>query len=97
MATPTADHARVRDLPWRIDHRGPRAGHAFQPTPVRSAAVARSWMDDLRASLIRIWLANLGAWEAIVGVRPGCTVACEDEGVDRHLAAWSELVETLVA
>jgi len=84
-------------LPWHIHHLGPRAGYTFQPTAVRNAAEARACQDDLLTRLIRIWLANRGVWEAIVGAGPVCSVPCVDEDVDRYLAAWSELVETLVA
>ncbi len=57
-------------LPWHIHHLACRSGYTFRPTPVRNAAEARSFSDDLLTRLIRIWLANRGVWEAIVGAGP---------------------------
>jgi hypothetical protein len=34
---------------------------------------------------------------ALVGAGPVCSVPCADEDVDRYLATWDELPETLVA
>jgi hypothetical protein len=34
---------------------------------------------------------------ALVGAGPVCSVPCAAEDVDRYLAAWGELLETLVA
>ena len=79
--------ARV-GLPWHIHHLGPRAGYTFQAEPVRDAAEARACQDDLLTRLIRIWLANRGVWEAIVGAGPVCSVPASDEDVDAYLAGW---------
>ncbi len=84
-------------LPWHIHHLGPRAGYTFRPTPVRTADEARACADDLLTRLIRVWLANRGVWEAIVGAGPVCPVPAENEDVDAYLAAWDELLEALVA
>ena len=82
-------------LPWHIHHLGPRAGYTFRTDPVRDAAEARSCQDDLLTRLIRIWLANRGVWEAIVGAGPVCSVPSTDEDVDAYLAAWDDLLERL--
>jgi glutamate-1-semialdehyde 2,1-aminomutase len=82
-------------LPWHIHHLGPRSGYTFQPQPVRDAAQARACMDELLTRLIRIWLANRGVWEAIVGAGPVCPVPAADADVDAYLAAWGELLEAL--
>jgi glutamate-1-semialdehyde 2,1-aminomutase len=84
-------------LPWHIHHLGPRAGYTFRPTPVRDAAEARTCRDDLLVRLIRIWLANRGVWEAIVGAGPVCSVPATDADVDAYLAGWESLLAALTA
>jgi len=83
-------------LPWHIHHLGPRAGYTFRPTPVRDATEARACRDDLLARLIRVWFANRGVWEALVGAGPVVSVPATDEDVDAYLAAWSGLLARLV-
>jgi hypothetical protein len=87
-----ADPARVRGGRAAA---GPRAGYTFRPIPVRDAAEARACQDDLLTRLIRVWLANRGVWEAIVGAGPVVSVPATDEDVDAYLAAWSELLAVL--
>ncbi len=82
-------------LPWHIHHLGPRSGYTFQREPVRNAAEARACQDDLLTRLIRIWLANRGVWEAIVGAGPVASIPAADEDVDSYLAAWNELLAAL--
>jgi glutamate-1-semialdehyde 2,1-aminomutase len=82
-------------LPWHIHHLGPRAGYTFRPTPVRDADEARACADDLLTRLIRIWLANRGVWEAIVGAGPVVSIPARNEDVDAYLAAWDELLAAL--
>jgi glutamate-1-semialdehyde 2,1-aminomutase len=84
-------------LPWHIPHLGPRAGYTFQPAPIRNGAEGRAASDELLTRLIRVWLANRGVWEAIVGAGPVCSVPCADADVDAYLAAWDSLLEALVA
>ena len=82
-------------LPWHIYRLGPRAGYTFRPEPLRNAVEGRAAADDLLTRLIRIWLANRGVWEAIVGAGPVASVPAGDEDVDRYLAAWSDLLDAL--
>ena len=84
-------------LPWHIPHVGPRAGYTFQPTPIHDAAEGRAAADELLTRLIRVWLANRGVWEAIVGAGPVCSVPCSDEDVDAYVAGWDSLLDALVA
>jgi glutamate-1-semialdehyde 2,1-aminomutase len=84
-------------LPWHIHELGPRSGYTFQPTPIRNGAEGRAAADDLLTRLIRIWLANRGVWEAIVGAGPVCSVPAQDEDVDAYLASWDELLGALTA
>jgi len=84
-------------LPWHIHHLGPRAGYTFRPEPVHNAGEARTCRDDLLTRLIRMWLANRGVWEAIVGAGPVVSVPATDEDVDAYLAAWDGLLVALTA
>jgi len=84
-------------LPWHIHHLGPRAGYAFRRSAPRTAAEARAISDDLLTRLIRVWLANRGVWEAIVGAGPVVPVPAADAEVDAYLAAWNELLGALTA
>jgi glutamate-1-semialdehyde 2,1-aminomutase len=90
-------HAGVKrvGLPWHIHHLACRSGYTFQAVPVRNAAEARACSDDLLTRLIRIWLANRGVWEAIVGAGPVCSVPATDADVDAYLAAWNDLLTAL--
>jgi glutamate-1-semialdehyde 2,1-aminomutase len=82
-------------LPWHIHHLGPRSGYTFRPQPVRDADEARACAHELLSRLIRIWLANRGVWEAIVGAGPVASVPAADADVDAYLAGWTELLEAL--
>ncbi len=82
-------------LPWHIHHLGPRSGYTFQPTPIRNGAEGRACADELLARLIRVWLANRGVWEAIMGAGPVCPVPAADEDVDAYLAGWDSLLEAI--
>jgi glutamate-1-semialdehyde 2,1-aminomutase len=83
-------------LPWHIHHLGPRAGYTYRPTPVRDAAEARAVQDDLLTRLIRVWMANRGVWEAIVGAGPVCSVPATEADVNAYLDAWSSLLARLI-
>ena len=84
-------------LPWHIHHLGPRSGYTFQPTPIGTAAEGRAAADDMLTRLIRVWLANRGVWEAIVGAGPVCPIPAQDEDVDAYLAGWDSLLDALTA
>jgi glutamate-1-semialdehyde 2,1-aminomutase len=83
-------------LTWWIHHLGPRAGYVFAEKPARTAAEARAVENDLLIRLIRIWLANRGVWEAIVGAGPVAPVPATGEDVDAYLTAFDELLTELV-
>jgi glutamate-1-semialdehyde 2,1-aminomutase len=84
-------------LAWWIHHLGPRAGYVFAPAPARNAAEARACQNDLLTRLIRIWLANRGVWEAIVGAGPVVPVPAVDADVDAYITAFSELLHELAS
>jgi glutamate-1-semialdehyde 2,1-aminomutase len=84
-------------LPWHIHHLASRSGYTFQPEPVRNAAEARACADLLLVQLIRVWLANRGVWEAIVGAGPVCSVPAAEADVDAYVSAWDDLVHELTS
>jgi glutamate-1-semialdehyde 2,1-aminomutase len=95
LANGMAATVRATGLPWHIHHLGPRAGYTFRAEPVTNADEARACADDLLTRLIRVWLANRGVWEAIVGAGPVVPVPATDEDVDAYLVAWDELLQRL--
>jgi glutamate-1-semialdehyde 2,1-aminomutase len=82
-------------LPWFIPHLGPRAGYVFQPHAIRNAEDGRAAADASLVRVIRIWLANRGVWEAIVGAGPVVPVPASEEDVDAYLDAWDTLLVRL--
>ncbi len=95
LANGMAATVRAAGLPWHIHYLGPRAGYTFRPEPVANADQARACADDLLTRLIRVWLANRGVWEAIVGAGPVVPVPATDDDVDAYLVAWDELLQRL--
>ena len=63
----------------------------------RNALEAREHFDVPLRRLMRVYLANRGVWDAIVGAGPTCSVAATDEDVDAYLAAFADLVAELTA
>jgi glutamate-1-semialdehyde 2,1-aminomutase len=84
-------------LPWYIPHLGPRAGYVFAPQPIRNAAEGRACADEFLVRLIRIWLANRGVWEAIVGAGPVVPVPATEQDVDAYVEAWDALLTRLTS
>jgi glutamate-1-semialdehyde 2,1-aminomutase len=74
----------------------PRSGLIFAPQPPRNAAEALSCLDVPLRRLARVYLANRGVWEALVGAGPTCSVAASEADVDAYLAATGELLAELV-
>jgi glutamate-1-semialdehyde 2,1-aminomutase len=95
LATGMRDAVERAGLPWHVHHLGPRSGYTFRPEPIRNAAEGRACEDELLRRLIRIWMANRGVWEAIVGAGPVVPVPAAADDVDAYLAAWDELLTTL--
>ena len=74
----------------------PRSGLAFSPALPRSATEAMETFDVPLRRLLRVYLANRGVWDAIVGAGPTCSVAASDDDVDAYLAAFADLLGELV-
>jgi glutamate-1-semialdehyde 2,1-aminomutase len=83
-------------LAWTTHRFWPRSGLTFGPSLPRTASEAMVDLDVPLRRLMRIYLANRGVWDAIVGAGPTCSVAATDEDVDAYLAAFTELVGELV-
>src|SRR4029079_17355299 len=62
-------------LDWTVHHFWPRSGLTFAPTMARNAAEATVSFDVPLRRLMRVYLANRGVWDAIVGAGPTCSVA----------------------
>lgn len=69
--------------------------HLFSPLPTRDGVEPVTALDLPLRRLMRVHLANRGVWEAIVGAGLTRSVATNDEDVDRHLAAFADLVAEL--
>ena len=83
-------------LPWAVHRFWPRSGLTFAPTMPRDAAESLASFDVPLRRLMRVYLANRGVWEAIVGAGPTCSVPATTDDVDLYLAAMTELLGELV-
>jgi glutamate-1-semialdehyde 2,1-aminomutase len=97
LAAGMRDAVERAGLPWFIHELGPRTGYVFAPEPPRNAGEARAVQDDTLARLIRVWLANRGVWEAIVGAGPTVPVPATRADVGAYLEAFDSLMQALVA
>lgn len=95
LANGLREAVEAAGLPWYIHHLYPRAGYTFAPVPPHNAAEADAVEDPLIRRIVRIWLANRGAWEAIVGAGPVVPVPGTAEDVDTYVAAFTELTQVL--
>jgi len=95
LATGMRSAVERAGVPWWIHHLGPRAGYVFAPQAPRTAAEARAVQSELLTRLIRIWLANRGVWEAIVGAGPVVPVPATKSDVDAYVNAFDELLTAL--
>jgi len=84
------------ELGWTTHRFWPRSGLSFSPVMPRTATEAMAAFDLPLRRLLRVYLANRGVWDAIVGAGPTCSVAATDEDVDAYLAAFGDLMGELV-
>ena len=80
---------------WTTHRFWPRSGVSFSPAMPRTASEAIEDLDVPFRRLMRVYLANRGVWDAIVGAGPTCSVAATDDDVDAYLAAFTDLVGEL--
>ena len=82
-------------LPWTTHRFWPRSGVTFAPAMPKNALEAYA-AKDLQLSLtLRVYLANRGVWEAIVGAGPTCAVPATGEDVERYLEAFGSFIQEL--
>jgi glutamate-1-semialdehyde 2,1-aminomutase len=82
-------------LPWTTHRFWPRSGLSFAPQLPRTSAEALANLDVPLRRLMRVYLANRGVWDAIVGAGPTCSIAATDDDVDAYVRALRELVSEL--
>jgi glutamate-1-semialdehyde 2,1-aminomutase len=83
-------------LPWTVHRFWPRTGFSFTPSMPHNGADAVRDLDVPLRRLMRVYLANRGVWDAIVGAGPTCSTAVTDADVDTYLAVAGELLDELV-
>ncbi len=84
-------------LPWTAHRFWPRSGVTFAERMPRNALEARETFDVPLRRLMRVYFANRGIWDAIVGAGPTCAVPATAEDVDAYIGAFSDLVAELTA
>ena len=84
-------------LPWTTHRFWPRSGYTFAPSMPRDAAEASETLDVPLRRLMRVYLANRGVWEAIVGAGPTCPVPATEGDVDAYLDAFGALLVELTS
>jgi glutamate-1-semialdehyde 2,1-aminomutase len=84
-------------LDWFIHHIGPRAGYTFAPEAPRNAAEAWAIDDHLIRRVLRIWMANRGVWEAIVGAGPVVPVPGSTGDVDLYHEHFATALEAIAS
>ncbi len=82
-------------LPWTTHRFWPRSGVTFAPLMPRNAQEAAAHLDVPLRRLIRVYLANRGVWDAIVGAGPTCSVPASVADVDSYVEAFAALVAEL--
>jgi glutamate-1-semialdehyde 2,1-aminomutase len=95
LADGLSEVVAVSGLEWTIHRFWPRSGLSFSPAMPRTATEATVDFDVPLRKLMRVYLANRGVWDAIVGAGPTCSVAGTDEDVDAYLAAFADLIGEL--
>jgi glutamate-1-semialdehyde 2,1-aminomutase len=83
-------------LPWTTHRFWPRSGNAFSPSMPRDAAEASRSLDVPLRRTLRVFLANRGVWDAIIGAGPTAPVPATDDDVDRYVDAYAALLDELV-
>ena len=84
-------------LPWTTHRFWPRSGVTFAPTMPRNALEANAAFDVPLRHLMRVYLANRGVWDAIVGAGPTCAVPASEGDVGAYVSAFGDLVGELTA
>ncbi len=84
-------------LPWTTHRFWPRSGFTFAPSMPRDADEAFETLDVPLRRLMRVFLANRGVWEAIIGAGPTCPVPATESDVDVYVDAIGSLLGELTS
>jgi len=84
-------------LPWTTHRFWQRSGYTFAPSMPRSADEAYETLDVPLRRLMRVYLANRGIWEAIIGAGPTCSVPATEGDVDAYVDAFGSLIVELTS
>ncbi|MEO8292957.1 MAG: transaminase [Actinomycetota bacterium] len=84
-------------LPWTTHRFWPRSGVTFAPQMPRDAREASATNDVELIVTTRVYLANRGIWDAIVGAGPTCPVPAACEDVDMYVDAYGSLLRELTS
>ncbi len=84
-------------LPWTTHRFWPRSGVTFAPQMPRDAREASATKDVELIVTARVYLANRGIWDAIVGAGPTCPVPAASEDVDMYVEAYGSLLRELTS
>lgn len=84
-------------LPWTTHRFWPRSGVTFAPQMPRDAREASATNDVELIVTTRVYLANRGIWDAIVGAGPTCPVPAASEDVDMYVDAYGSLLRELTS
>ena len=84
-------------LPWTTHRFWPRSGITHAPRMPRDATEAEATKDVELIVTARVYLANRGVWEAIVGAGPTCSIPATEKDVDRYVDATTSLLHELTA
>ena len=84
-------------LPWTTHRFWPRSGVTYGPRMPRDASEASTTKDVELILTARVYLANRGVWEAIVGAGPTCSIPSAEQDVDRYVDAYESLLRELTA
>jgi glutamate-1-semialdehyde 2,1-aminomutase len=87
----------ARGLPWTVQRFWPRSGFAFAPAAPRDAQEAYAHLDVPLRRLARVFLANRGVWDALVGAGPTMGTAATEADVDLYVDVTAALLDELVA
>jgi glutamate-1-semialdehyde 2,1-aminomutase len=82
-------------LGWTVHRFWPRSGLTFDTSLPQNAAEATRSFDVPLRRMMRVYLANRGVWDAIVGAGPTCSVAATDADVEAYLTAFADLIDEI--
>jgi glutamate-1-semialdehyde 2,1-aminomutase len=82
-------------LPWTAHRFGPRSGTTLGPDMPADARDARETFDAELFRALRLWLANRGVWEALVGAGPTMSIAADEADVERYLEGYGSFLRAI--